>query len=119
MTWFYGLPSRTVIIKHIYIMNKPVWRVWKEDISWDTMGDIVPNDEYAEFRKAECDGKEIEYNNSGLDGSPNWLPMVMYKNVLKIMNFEMPVERYRVKLEIEIKVGDWVRMRSLKSHNIR
>ena len=63
----------------------------------------VKNDEYAEFRKALVDGKQIQYNaHCHPDISGVWKRD-------KLLDFHLPVANYRIKSDKpEFKIGDWI-----------
>jgi len=76
------------------------WVLTKEP-NWETTYIFLQNDEYAEFRKALADGKQLQIR----DYIGKWV------NHYKIPtgNFSYPVNRYRIKSEEpKFKAGDWV-----------
>ena len=78
-----------------------MWNEVKNGFRWDTLGPIIINDSYVEFRKALAEGKTVEkcYYHSP-DCPRVWRPMEE--------DFMGMVETYRIKPdEPEFKVGDY------------
>lgn len=83
---------------------------------WDTVCKYVQNDEYAELRKAQADGKTIQYNNTPHITIENWID-INSKLTSGVKNFTYPCQSYRIKPdEPKFKVGDWIRAIRGKSH---
>jgi len=80
--------------------NPKEWRISNHP-SWDMALPYVQNDEYAEFRKAQADGKVIQYD---YHSNNHWVD-------IKIANYcDFIPQRMRIKPdEPKFKVGDWVR----------
>ena len=78
-----------------YLEHKPEWNVAKI---------YVEADEFAELRKAQADGKIIQYtgNDPAYTNCINWEDKY-------IIEFDRPLHRYRIKPDKpDFKVGDWV-----------
>jgi len=70
--------------------------------SWSTDSKYAINDEYAEFRKAIIDGKQVQFETCDGNG-PYWKTLDIKPND-KFM-----FDKYRIKPdEPQFKVGDWV-----------
>ena len=98
--WFVDNPEKGVWAKHPKEQNK--WILTYRP-NWYTSGMYVQNDKYTKFRKAQTDGKTIEYQY-GLN-SPSG---VEWRELLAPCHFEV-YKNYRIKPEEpEFKPGDWV-----------
>ena len=98
--WWLKNTGRGVWIR---MCNSDVWYKSKNP-TFEEFEVIVQNDEYAEFRKAQADGKVIQ-DDTGLDWSEcRYL-------------WDLPIERYRIKPdEPKFKVGNWLRTLPNKGH---
>jgi len=98
MKWFIDNPDKGVWWKHF--KGQKEWYL-VTDPSFDEYGIYVKNDEYAEFRKALADGKQLQIR----DYMGKW----MAHNKTPNDDFTYPVNQYRIKPEEPgFKVGDWV-----------
>ncbi len=97
------LCSGSVLTKVFYSTSNK-WVEIQSDYVWEnTEAILVINDKYVEFRKAHAEGKTIELNDGSMN-CPNWNKAFPCKTSFK----NYPVKLYRIKLEPEFKVGDWV-----------
>ncbi len=74
--------------KFWYLVEEPRWH--KDRI-------YIVNDEYAELRKAEIDGKTIEYNSIGGE----------WYSTHKKLNWNYPITDYRIKPDEPIYYWEW------------
>ena len=96
MLWFIENPDKGVWIKG------GAYSVWHlhENPEFTLVGKYIQNDEYAELRKAQADGKVIEWTDN-----PNIVGRTWYDNTT---SFDMNIFMYRIKPdEPEFKDGDW------------
>lgn len=92
--------------------DKCVWI--KKDVGWMLYDEptfhiedvYVQNDEYAEFRKALVDGKQLQYKCWYPNQKTKWKD---FTAVTATANFDVAIDYLRIKPdEPEFKVGDWV-----------
>lgn len=100
--WFCDNPD-----KGVWLISPVGGWVLTHKPNWDTRCNYVPNDKYADIRKAFIDGKVIEFYNDLYDTSKpskTWQPFTVLPTQLLFK-----LEHLRVKPEEpKFKVGDWV-----------
>jgi len=78
--------------------------------NWTLAYPHIQNDEYAEYRKAQADGKVIQYQENRCN---NWINLEHNHT----WYFKQPIEQYRIKPDEPFKVGDWVTYQSYPKSN--
>lgn len=88
------------------------WDKVLNGFNWHTMGPIIINDEYVEFRKALAEGKTVQYNPL-MSTHDRW-DDIPTGNKLSPTRSDS-IRNYRIKPdEPEFKAGDWVTQNSSK-----
>lgn len=111
--WFCDNPS-----KGVWDSLDPGATAWElvYDPSFSQQHVFVQNDEYAELRKAQADGKIIELNGSEINGGYGETWNVCNKDL-----FKYAVHAYRIQPEEsnkDFKVGDWVKLPDMSYQKI-